>query len=75
MTKKGRHQYVATVNGEVDGVPFTNWFKYLTTAKRNTMDNRNYVLTVLETGHKYSWNPARCVFTALTFNAPELPNE
>jgi len=72
MAIRGRQPYVATVHGEVDGVPFTNWFKYLTTAKKNAMDNRNYVITMLDTKHRYAWNPARYVFEPLTKDAPEL---
>lgn len=72
MCKAGRQPYVATVHGEVDGVPFTNWFKYLKTAKFNCQDSPHYMLTVINTGHVYRWSNHGRRFTAVSVGAPEL---
>lgn len=34
MTQRGRHAYVAMVEGEIDGVAFYNQFKYRRTAEK-----------------------------------------
>lgn len=70
MPARGRQPYVATVNGTVDGVPFTNWFKYLTTAKRNAREGK-FTLTIIETGHMYRWSNKTQKFHGL-MGAPEL---
>lgn len=55
MAKQGRQPYVATVHGEVDGVPFTNWFKYKQTAINNCADDPKYIMTCLITGDSFKW--------------------
>lgn len=70
--KKGRQPYVATVSGEVDYVPFVNWFKYLKTAMTNAKDHSSYFITIIETGHKYRWSKNTSSWVPLTLDAPPL---
>ena len=55
MTKK-RHPYCASVKGEIDGVAFENWFKYMTSAIKDTQRLPRATLTHLETGCEYQWD-------------------
>lgn len=41
-------KYRATVNGEIDGVPFTNWFKYVRRAETFAMQNPSFELRELD---------------------------
>lgn len=72
MAARGRQPFIAAVSGEIDWVPFTNYFKYMATAMRNAAENRNFVLTDMRNGHKYSYLPSKDDWIPLSPDAPPL---